>query len=270
MTINNDQPENAIELRHRAEEIAQGNSLRSPENFDELTPEAIKKILYELRVHQIELEMQNEELRAAQVELDLARMRYFDLYDLAPLGYVTISEEGFILEANLTVVGLLGVTLSTLIKQMLSRFIFKDDMDIYYLHRKQLFATGEPQVCDLRMVKKDGTSFWAHLTSNVSQDVPGAPVCRLMISDITVRKGVEAKLQKAMDDIRTLHGILPICMGCKNIRDDQGYWNKVEVYVSERTEAEFSHGLCPDCMKKLYPEFEEDTGNVPKDNAGTP
>lgn len=92
-----------------------------------------------------------------------------------------------------------------------------------------------------------------------------------LLSDITVRKGVGAKLQKAMDDIRTLHGILPICANCKNIRDDQGYWKRVEVYISERTKAEFSHGLCPDCMKKLYSEYEEDTGNEPKDNdRGTP
>ena len=76
--------------------------------------------------------------------------------------------------------------------------------------------------------------------------------------DITELHQAKAALQKALDDIRTLHGILPICANCKNIRDDQGYWSKVEVYISERTEAEFSHGLCPDCMKKLYPEFEDD------------
>jgi len=66
------------------------------------------------------------------------------------------------------------------------------------------------------------------------------------------------RLQKALDDVRTLRGIVPICANCKKIRDDKGYWNQVEVYVRDHTEAEFSHGVCPECMKKLYPEFAED------------
>ena len=63
------------------------------------------------------------------------------------------------------------------------------------------------------------------------------------------------ELQKALDQIKTLRGIVPICSNCKKIRDDQGFWNKVEIYISEHTEAEFSHGICPDCMRKLYPEY---------------
>ena len=66
------------------------------------------------------------------------------------------------------------------------------------------------------------------------------------------------RLQKALDDVRTLRGIVPICASCKKIRDDKGYWNQVEVYVRDHTEAEFSHSICPECMKKLYPEFADD------------
>jgi DNA-binding response OmpR family regulator len=68
---------------------------------------------------------------------------------------------------------------------------------------------------------------------------------------------VEA-LRQTLEQIKTLRGILPICANCKKIRDDQGYWNQVEVYVRDHTEAEFSHGLCPECMRKLYPDFEQD------------
>ena len=117
-------------------------------------------MLHELRVHQIELEMQNEELRRAQAELGAARARYFDLYDLAPVGYVTVSEKGLILEANLTAATLLGVARGSLIKRPMSKFILKEDHDIYYLHRKKLFETREPQECELRMGKEDGTVFW--------------------------------------------------------------------------------------------------------------
>lgn len=63
------------------------------------------------------------------------------------------------------------------------------------------------------------------------------------------------ELQEALEKVKTLRGLLPICASCKKIRDDQGYWQQVEVYVREHSEAEFSHGLCPDCIKKLYPEF---------------
>lgn len=63
-----------------------------------------------------------------------------------------------------------------------------------------------------------------------------------------------AELSQALEQIKTLRGIVPICANCKDIRDDQGYWNKVEVYVHAHSEAQFTHGICPDCMKKLYPE----------------
>ena len=119
-------------LRRQAEEIAREKAAHSPENIEALSTEATRQTLYELRVHQIELEMQNEELRRAQAELDAARARYFDLYDLAPVGYCTLSEKGLILEANLTIATLLGVARSALIKQQLTRFIIKEDQDIYY------------------------------------------------------------------------------------------------------------------------------------------
>jgi len=63
-------------------------------------------------------------------------------------------------------------------------------------------------------------------------------------------------LQHAQEHIKTLQGILPICMHCKNIRSDTGYWDRIEEYISKHTEALFSHGICPDCMNKIYPEFE--------------
>ena len=141
MTSTDNRPGDAAELRWRAEEIAREKAAQPPENLEALSPEETRRTLHELRVHQIELEMQNEELRRAQAELDAARARYFDLYDLAPVGYCTVSEKGLILEANLTAATLLGVARGALVKQPFSRFILKEDQDIYYLHRKQLFET---------------------------------------------------------------------------------------------------------------------------------
>jgi len=155
---------------------------------------SIRELIHELQIHQIELEMQNEELRRVQAELDESRARYFDLFDLAPVGYCTISEKGLILEANLTAASLLGLDRSALVKQPFSRFIFQDDQDIYFLHRKQLFETGSPQTFELRMLKKDGTSFWAYLDATTAQGAYGEPVCRITMSDITLRKQEEAEL----------------------------------------------------------------------------
>lgn len=181
-------------LRRRAEEMIREKAAQSPEKIESMSPEETRQILHELLVHQIQMDMQNEELRRAQTELDAARERYFDLYDLAPVGYCTLSEQGLIMETNLTAATLLGVARGVLTKQPISRFIFQEDQDIYYLHRQQLFSTGEPQGCELRMVKMDGTVFWAHLATTTAQDDDGAPVCRLVLSDVTDRKKAEAAL----------------------------------------------------------------------------
>jgi PAS domain S-box-containing protein len=161
----------------------------------------MRRVLHELRVHQIELRMQNEELRRTQVELETARARYFDLYDLAPVGYCIISLQGLILEANLTAISLLGTVRAALLKQPITRFIFPDDQDIYYLHRKQVLKSGEPLACELRMVRPDRTTFWARLTATTGHMAPpgteqGAesqPVSRIVLSDISERKQVEAE-----------------------------------------------------------------------------
>ncbi len=191
------------DLRKRAEESAREKSGPMPENLDTLTPEEISRLLHELRVHQIELEMQNEELLRAREELEASRARYFDLYDLAPVGYVTLSENGLILETNLTAATLLGVARGVLVKQTISRFILKEDQDIFYLQRKQLFETGEPQMCELRMVKHDGTVFWAHLETTAVQDADGNPVFRIVMSDNPERKRMEEALRESEDCYRS-------------------------------------------------------------------
>ena len=180
------------QLRQQAE----SRLTQAPDASAALTPEEARQTLHELQVHQIELEMQNEELRRAQAELNATRARYFDLYDLAPVGYCTLSEKGLILEANLTAANLLGVTRSALVKQPLSRFIFTQDQDTYYRHRNALLAGKKPQTCELRLLKPDGTPFWAHLTATTAPAMslpdpsPGrradnAPTWHVVLSDVT-------------------------------------------------------------------------------------
>ena len=163
------------------------------------------RLLQELEIHQIELEMQNEELRRAQAELDVSRSRYFDLYDLAPVGYCTVSEKGLILEANLTLATRLGVPRGALVTQPLKRFIHKEDADIFYLLRKQLLATGQPQACELRMVPSAGPHFWAQLATTSAPDATGSPGLRVVLSDITERKRMDTALRASEQRLRELN-----------------------------------------------------------------
>ncbi|MCG6533250.1 MAG: PAS domain S-box protein [Syntrophales bacterium LBB04] len=196
--------DDSADLRRRAEEMAREKDARLLKNQEELSPEETKRTLHELRVHQIELMMQNEELRRVQAELEAAQARYFNLYDLAPVGYCTVSEKGLILEANLTAATLLGVERGALIRQPIFRFILKEDQDIYYRHRKLLFETGEQQACELRMLKQDGTQFWAHLEATAAQDADGTPVFRITMSDNPERKRAEEALRESEANFRNM------------------------------------------------------------------
>ena len=154
-------------------------------------------MLHELQVHQIELEMQNEELRQAHVKLDTERARYFDLYDLAPVGYLTVSEAGLVLQANFTVCTLLGVNRVALLKQAFSHFMLPDDTDIFYLLRKRILSSHEPQYCELRMVNPLKQQVWVHLAISGTRDELGEPVFRIALSDISERKQAEAALRES-------------------------------------------------------------------------
>ena len=202
-----DHPSDATELRARAKAAFQKKAAQTPESLKTLSPEATEQLLHELRVHQIELEMQNEELRRSQVELNVSRARYFDLYDLAPVGYVTLSESGLVQQANLTIATLLGVTRADLIKQPLCRFIQKEDAGSYHLMRKVILETGVARACDLRLVKSDGTIFWAHLTATVNSDESGAPILRLTLSSIEEREEYKRELQEKEErlSLGTIH-----------------------------------------------------------------
>lgn len=186
-------------LRQRAEQIALEKSRRLNRSLSALTeasaglitPEQMRQKMYELQVHQIELQMQNDELQRTQLELDTARARYFDLYDLAPVGYCTLSEENLILGANLTAASMLGVTRSGMIGRPITRFISSGDQDTFYLQQGRLRAEGKSLSYDLRMQKADGSQFWAmvSVTSEPTRD-QSQPV-RMVLSDVSSRRAAE-------------------------------------------------------------------------------
>ncbi|MDT8341395.1 MAG: response regulator [Longimicrobiales bacterium] len=186
-------PEELVELRRRAERRVEEEGERWSPTGPRLSFDEVRRVVHELRVYQIELEMQNEEMRRAQAELELSRERYFELYDLAPVAYFTLSESAAILEANLTAVRLLGEERSTLLRRRFTRYIHPESQDVYYRHRRTLFETGDPQTCEFEMRRADDTAFIARLVSTLARGDDGEPVHRTVVSDVTERRREEAE-----------------------------------------------------------------------------
>ena len=155
------------------------------------------EILHELRVHQIELEMQNEELRRTQINLEETRDRYVDLYDFAPIGYLTLTSEGLVIEANLTAATLLGIERSKLLERRFARFVILEDKDRWHRYFIGVLRHTQQLQCELTLQGDDGLPFEVQLDS-LRMDVDGpmnpTQVVRVTLTDIHVRKQAEAKL----------------------------------------------------------------------------
>jgi PAS domain S-box-containing protein len=149
--------------------------------------------------------MQNEELRQTQHELEVSREKYLDLYDLAPVGYLTLNEPGLIQEANLTAARLLGVARTDLLQQPLTRFILREDLGIFHQHRQQLLETRAPQYYELRLMRPGDTPIWVRGVAILAQGHnTAAPVCRMTLSDLTERKQAEVALRESEEHYRLL------------------------------------------------------------------
>jgi PAS domain S-box-containing protein len=191
-------PDQASRLRRQTEEIAAEESARQQEKLDDLSPEAARRTLQELRIRQVELELENEELRRARDEREISRQRYFHLYDLAPSGCLTIDEHGLIREANLTAATLMGDPRGVLHAQPFSRYVHTQDQNTYHLHRTLLVENGQQQRYDLRMVKRNGTEFWAQVTVILERDGDDeAHSSHITVTDITEYKQSEDALRRA-------------------------------------------------------------------------
>lgn len=181
-------PETA-DLRQRAEERLKtqgsGNQLQRVETD-------AQRVIHELHVHQIELEMQNDELRHSRNEMEALLEKYTDLYDFAPTGYFSVDERGCVLEVNLTGAALLGINRSELISQCLPRFMTPDSRPVFLSFLEQILTRPKRQSCEATLLKSDGTAFWAafHGMATISLHNP-QKWCRISVSDITAIKQAE-------------------------------------------------------------------------------
>jgi len=130
---------------------------------------------------------------------------------------------------------------------------------------KRVLAGEREVICEPTKINPDGSQQYFIVTARPFMDSNGKVTAIIeSFQDITDRKNVEIEraklleeLQQAMSKVKQLSGFLPICASCKKIRDDKGYWNQIETYIRNHSEAEFSHGICPECSEKMYKEFEE-------------
>lgn len=182
----------------RLRERAEARLEKSPEAVSETPAGDVQNLVHELRVHQAELEMQNEELRRVQLDLENSRDRFAHLYDLAPVGYLTLDAEGVIREANLTAARLLSLDRRALLKKQLSRFITAESQDDFYLHRQQVFTTGTQQTCELQMRLPDEAVFTGRLECIVETAAQGvSSQCLVALSDVTRHRQAENAMRES-------------------------------------------------------------------------
>jgi len=216
-------PDEADKLRRQAEERLDGLSAAAAAAAASPVPVELTAAVHELRVHQIELEMQNEELRRAQHELDAQREKYFDLFDLAPVGYLTLNDTSVVRDANLTAASLLGVERQRLVGLPFTAFVLAPDRDVYYRLLRMLKQTAEPQTCELRLLRFGGEAeatagagggagaggeaapghFWAHLESRPRRGADGETLSSwVTFSDIGARLRAEEALRESVANFR--------------------------------------------------------------------
>lgn len=134
-------------------------------------------------------------------------------------------------------------------KNLIRKIIHPDDCEKWQAHSHEMSEKGEVEPIEFRIVTKSRKKRWIH------------HVCRTVYSKRGENRGIRGsnrditKQKQLQEEVKILKGFLPICSSCKKIRDDKGYWNQIESYIKDHSEAQFSHGFCPDCMKKLYPDL---------------
>jgi len=174
-------------------------------------------------------------------------------------GLMLTAPDGTILEANAAACRILERTREEILAEGRSGVMDTSDPRLEHMvaeRRRTGRAHGE-----LRARRKDGTAFPVEISSVVFHSSNGEARTCIIMRDITDRKAAETErerliqeLREALANVKTLTGLLPICAACRKIRDQQGGWHSLEAYIRNHTEADFTHGICPDCRRSLYPE----------------
>ncbi|MDO8351657.1 MAG: PAS domain S-box protein [Gallionella sp.] len=176
----------------------------SPPDTTVLPIRSAEELLHMLQVHQIELEMQNENLRQAQFALEESRDRYRDLYDFAPVAYLTLNDQGMISEINLTGAGLFAVEHRKLIKRNFAQFIVADARECWRRCFQDLLNNMGSHAAEVTLRRGDGSTFWAQMECICQKEISGGASVRMVLTDITARKLADEKLQESEGKFRAI------------------------------------------------------------------
>ena len=182
------------------------------------------------------------------------------LADLAPAA-IMLYQDGHWVYVNQATENIAGYSKSELFRMNYLDIIHPDFQLLIKIYGQKFKRGEEATYSDVvKIIKQDGSEKWVSLRG-VSTMIGDQPAGVVSVADITDQKRAEeerekliSELRQALSEVKALSGLLPICASCKKIRDDKGYWSQIESYISDHSEAQFSHGICPDCMKKLYPD----------------
>jgi PAS domain S-box-containing protein len=226
----------------------------------DMSEKEVRNLVEELQIHQIELEIQNEELRHVQKTMEDTRNRYISLFDNAPVGYVILDSAGIIKQINSTFAHLLQSTDINKKSLAFADLLSQKDAAVFRARFTAFFKNPSGKQIEADLISGNGRVHHVQMeaASHIEKqenDGPDKAELLLMITDVTELKKTKQKLEKALNNVKQLSGLLPICSHCKKIRDDQGYWNQIESYLDKHSDAKFSHGICQDCLKKYYSDF---------------
>ncbi len=196
--------------------------------------------------------------KRASADLHQREQELEDFFEHGPVGLHWAAPDGTILRANLADMELLGYPKEDYVGRRIGEFFVEQKKLEDIFRRLEAGETVRNYEVNLRC--KDGSIKHVLVNANVLWEDGRFVRTRWFTRDITDRKRAErererliVELRQAADQIKTLRGLLPICASCKNVRDDQGYWDHIENYIQAHSEARVSHGICPDCFQKLYP-----------------
>lgn len=213
----------------------------------------------------------------AEEELRKNNERYHNILEGIEEAYFEVDLKGNLTFFNDSLLAILGYSREELMGMNNRDYMPPEGSKEIFKLFNYIYRTGKPiRKYGYQVIKKDGTQGFHELFACLMNGKDGNPVGFCGIAhDITERKLVEKEreklikeLQDALAEVKTLSGLLPICSHCKNIRDDKGYWNQIESYIRDHSEAQFSHSICPECVKKYYSDFDlyEKVGGAIKKN----
>ena len=223
-----------------------------------------KKSTYEELEQRVrELEETESARKRAEKELRESEEKFRNIAEISLAG-IYIIQDGIFIYVNKKFAEIFGYSVEECLNNMhFQQTIHPEDLDVV---REQISKRISGKVDSVNYtfwgIKKNGKMILVEIFGSKIQ-LNGKPAVAGSILDITARKQVEEQreelieaLQKALSEVKTLRGFLPICSYCKKIRDDKGYWSQIESYIHKHSDAEFSHGICPECAKKYYPDID--------------